>query len=358
MPKYITDVFKCLMGLALLLSVTGCTLFDTGATPTQKTNAAISQLGRPIFTYDGHVNRVTATVWSPDGKYIASGSMDTTVHVWDASVTDHFHLFIYHGHSQGVFALAWSPDGRAIASGSADKTIQVWDPFTGLNRITLNGHSDTITSLSWSPDGKQLASASLDGSVRIWDLTSRQQKYSYSGHTAGVTEVAWSPDGKYIASSSSDKTVHVFNSANGQVSFIFRGHTDTVSSLAWSPDSKRIASGSWDKSAQVWDAANGQVAYAYRGYNPEVGRYNQAKGVPDDLIFFVRWSHDGKRLIAVTQIYCGDSCDVVVFLDATSGNYLGNYQTLPMYAINWSPDDTRLVTGLNLSTARITRAIP
>jgi WD40 repeat protein len=67
---------------------------------------------------------VSALAWAPNGEYIASGSWDHTVQVWNArtGVT----LFTYRRHSNTVDALAWSPNGRYIASGSWDHTVQVW----------------------------------------------------------------------------------------------------------------------------------------------------------------------------------------------------------------------------------------
>jgi WD40 repeat protein len=77
-----------------------------------------------LLTYQRHTNEVTAISWSPDGRYIASGSWDHTVQVWNAKTGQP--LVIYRGHSDNVDALAWSPDGRLIASGSWDRTVQVW----------------------------------------------------------------------------------------------------------------------------------------------------------------------------------------------------------------------------------------
>ncbi|EFH82766.1 serine/threonine-protein kinase [Ktedonobacter racemifer] len=77
-----------------------------------------------LFTYQGHTDIVYAVAWSPDGKWIASGSADKTVQVWNTS--DGSLAFTYQGHSNAVDAVAWSPDKKRIASGSADKTVQVW----------------------------------------------------------------------------------------------------------------------------------------------------------------------------------------------------------------------------------------
>ena len=59
------------------------------------------------FTYSEKSE--TTPRWSPDGKRIASGSRDNTIHIWDAAVGQHF--LTYTGHPYGITALAWSPDG-------------------------------------------------------------------------------------------------------------------------------------------------------------------------------------------------------------------------------------------------------
>jgi WD40 repeat protein len=116
-----------------------------------------------------------------------------------------------------------------------------------------------------------------------------------------------------------------------------------------SPDGKLIASGSWDKTVQVWDAATGAVRYTYNGYNVKAAQVNPAKGVLPDLIFAVAWSHNGKRIAAVTQVYCGDNCGVVLSWDAYTGRNFSFYVDQPIFAMAWSPDDKRLVTSIVVS---------
>lgn len=75
--------------------------------------------------------------------------------------------------------------------------------------------------------------------------------------------------------------------------------------------------------------------------------------MPPDLIPFVAWSHNGRRIAAVTQEYCGDECAVVTTWDAQTGEHLVFYADLPLYAIAWSPDDTRIASAIGVSDVQI-----
>ena len=342
------EVLQGLAACMITLSIEGCaqTHSSPSATaPVPKPRSA----GSVLYTYRGHSGRATTVAWSPNGKYIASGSLDQTVQVWSANPGDSFHPFVYRGHTAGVQTVAWSPDSNRIVSGSIDKTVQVWDALSGEHVALYRGHTDIVNAVAWSPDGKYIATGSADSTVRMWDVATGKQMYVYHGHQASVNSLVWSPDSQQVASGSSDKTVQIIDATTGKQSYTYRGHTGTVSSVAWSPDGKRIASGSWDKTVQVWDATTGAVMYTYNGYNAQAAQANPSKGVLPDLIFAVAWSHNGKRIAAVTQVYCGDNCGVMLNWDASTGRDFSFYVDQPIFAMAWSPDDTRFVTAIVVS---------
>jgi WD40 repeat protein len=67
-----------------------------------------------------------------------------------------------------VKTVAWSPDSRYIASGSADHTVQVLEATTARPIVTYKGHTGAIEAVAWSPNGKYIASGSEDHTVRVW----------------------------------------------------------------------------------------------------------------------------------------------------------------------------------------------
>ena len=69
-----------------------------------------------------------------------------------------------------VRSVSFSPDNRWVAIGSTDTTVRIWDPWTAEWRCTLHGHSEYLRTVDFSPTGKYLATGAEDGLVRIWRL--------------------------------------------------------------------------------------------------------------------------------------------------------------------------------------------
>src|SRR5688572_5308278 len=77
---------------------------------------------------------------------------------------------IQKGHELAVVAIAMSPDSNFLATGSKDKSIKIWEIGTGREVRSLLGHEMTVTSLDFSADAKMLISGSNDKTIRIWEV--------------------------------------------------------------------------------------------------------------------------------------------------------------------------------------------
>ncbi|EDO31555.1 predicted protein, partial [Nematostella vectensis] len=187
----------------------------------------------------GHTEAVISVAFSPDGRYLASGSGDTTVRFWD--VTTETPHFTCKGHMHWILHIAWSPDGKKLASGCKNGEIRIWDPATGKQMgKTLKGHLKWITWLSWeplhrNPDCRYLASSSKDSSVKIWDTATGSVDKTFSSHTQSVTCVKWGGEG-LIYSASQDRTIKVWRAEDGVLCRTLQGHAHWVNHMALNTD--------------------------------------------------------------------------------------------------------------------------
>ncbi|KAH7924512.1 WD40 repeat-like protein [Leucogyrophana mollusca] len=203
------------------------------------------------------------------------------------------------GHSDMIWCMAYTPDGRYIISGSVDKSIRVWDVTTG-DAIgpPLEGHSGDVLTLAITPDGKNVISASRDGTVRVWDLSSRRAT-NILKLPPPTAPPSISPDGRQILSPGG-KTIVIWHIDTDTSAFEpLQGHTDRVTAVAWSQDGKKFASISVDKNLWVWDAGTRQLtAGPFRCENHN---------------WSIVFSSDGRHII------CGDLAGRIWIFDYQSG---------------------------------------
>ena len=301
--------------------------------------------------YQGHSAWVSAVAWSPDGQQIASGSWDKTVQVWDAATGRT--ILTYNGHTQTVKAVAWNPfwetgtlpgeqvilDGIYIASGSWDNTVHVWQAATGDDLPHYEGHSAQVEAVAWSPHGQYIASASHDCTVQVWKASNRNTLLTYSGHSAPVWSVAWSPDGQYIASASHDRTVQVWKASTGEHILTYRGHTAQVSTVAWSPGGQYIASASHDGVVQLWHVSTGEILLSY---SDDAG-----------AVKALAWSPDGRYIasaVKTVQVW-----DTKVSTRDTSKTPIFTYQGHSAWvnALSWAPDGRSIASASDDQTVQI-----
>jgi ribosome assembly protein 4 len=191
-------------------------------------------------TLPGHTDSILSIQFSPDGKFVASGSGDHTVRIWE--VNTELPKCTLRGHKDWILAMAWSPDGKKLATGSKDMQIRIWVPEEAkqMPKKPLRGHTRWITSIDWqpyhsNPKCDRLVSGSKDGTVRVWDAIFGNTVMSFSGHSACVTSVRWGANG-LIYSASEDKTIKVWNAENGKLVRSLDGHGHWVNSIALSTE--------------------------------------------------------------------------------------------------------------------------
>lgn len=105
----------------------------------------------------------------PNSNYIATGSSDRTVRLWDCISGNYVRLMT--GHKAPIYILAFSMCGRFLASGAADNRALIWDLAHGHLIASFNGHTSAVHALCFSRDGTILATGSLDCTLKLWDFS-------------------------------------------------------------------------------------------------------------------------------------------------------------------------------------------
>lgn len=106
-------------------------------------------------------------------------------------------------HRAAVTAVTFSPDGKTLASASIDRTINLWNVDTRDLRSTLKHHAWTVWSLAFKPDGKYLASGGCDGMLLLWDVQPQQPQLLWAQSTQyPVRNVAFASSGQFLYATS------------------------------------------------------------------------------------------------------------------------------------------------------------
>ncbi len=201
-----------------------------------------------------HESEILCATFSPDGKYLLTGSVDETAHVWLAASGDS--VGDVSSHQGSVIHVAFHPGGAFFVTATESGVAQLWETASRTARGKEITHEGKITSVDFEANGKRFLTAAIDGRIKLWR--------SDNAEDTGLTLLAsgefscarFSPTGDRIATGLSDGTLQLWSSTTGQQIGENIFLKDSVSDLAFSPDSQLLATSSRD-SVSLWNATDG-----------------------------------------------------------------------------------------------------
>ncbi len=309
-----------MFALRMFLLLTAVTL-QAGCSTTPKINLKSGGMAMELST---SASFVFSSVFSPDGKYALSGSLDNNVTVWDLESGSATRVLKTQMGGPGVSALSMSPDGAYLITGTkGGGTVKQWNAKTLQEVRSLPGHSFTeaIEAVAFSPDGRRMISGgsyqikewdvrtgkelanithatffdrnqpyaiaiSPDrrrafvkgvGFVSLWDIEDGERIWVRGGNTGGGEgglfnhSAAFSQNGKYILSGEGDILV-LRDATSGKAvrTFTDEATTARIDAVAFSPDGRYALSGAADGNIRLWDIQTGEKLRTLTGHSDEV----------------------------------------------------------------------------------------
>jgi cell division cycle protein 20 (cofactor of APC complex) len=222
-----------------------------------------------LRTMKGHLARVGALSWNK--QILSSGSRDGKIMNHDVRIPQHL-VSTLSGHSQEVCGLKWAPDGSMLASGGNDNILNIWDSVHNTEaRFTLDQHQAAVKALAWCPWQSNLlvsGGGTADRRMIFWNASTGAMVNSVDTKSQ-VCALVWSKHDKELVSSHgfSQNQLCVWKYPSLTKVAELTGHTSRVLHLAQSPDGSTIVSGAGDETLRFWKVFSPEAQI--RGNSPQ-----------------------------------------------------------------------------------------
>lgn len=301
------------------------------ATPTP-----IVAVQEALAVLEGHTSKVWDVTFSPDGKVIASGSVDNTLRLWN--VAQQRLIRTMQGHPFPVLIVKFTPNGAALLTGSTDGALRSWDVSTGQILKTYEGHIGWITGLDIARDGRWYASCAEDATVRLWRQPNQVNEEIIDEGMSDVRSVVFTPDSNAIAWGENDGVVRV-RTLNGSWLKTLKMGSQPIRSVRFSPDGALLASGTDDGLIGIWQMNGGTLSQVLHGH---AGAVNELAFAPGGG-WLVSASQDGTLRLWKFEDDRFASLPERVFVGHTGG----------VTSVDFSPKEALIVSGSEDATLRL-----
>jgi WD40 repeat protein len=201
-----------------------------------------SDMGELIRTYPDQAASIAAIAWLPKGKEFVTGCYGG-VSFWSPESDALLRRFEWKG---SIVALAVSPDGRFIAGGAQDASVHFWYTKTGKD-LEMTGYPQKVRELSWDSSSRFLATGGGE-MVTIWDCSGKgpagSKPIGHELHDKPLTVVAFQNKGPMLASACGDGVIALwYPGVSKKVLTVTQFAEGGVSQLRWAPNDNRFAVG-------------------------------------------------------------------------------------------------------------------
>ena len=199
------------------------------------------------YELDGHKGKIKSLIFSFDGKYLYSASLDGKVLKWDMSTRTSTNITT--GQMQ-ITSIDISSNGNYIAGINNNGNVIVWNPEGNRDNFRIETARENIKVIRFKPDENILALGDANGNVELWDINTRKKISEVRAHTAQVNDIQFNPLLKQMATASNDKSLKIFNIRDindlTEPPVTLSDNEGFVLVMQFSPDGQLIVSGSYE----------------------------------------------------------------------------------------------------------------
>ena len=181
----------------------------------------IPVLDAPNLGFHRNLPTILALAFSPDGRWLVSGTTEGHIRMWDVATGEALAVFSEPTEQKNlghISAVAFSPDRALLAAGTKSQ-LHLWDVRTGhkifsVSTVHKRGwgiHHDYPVPLVFSPDGTILVNGHNSGTIQLWDVKTGDRIAALDGHTQQVETLKFSPDGETLVSTAQDGTIFLWD---------------------------------------------------------------------------------------------------------------------------------------------------
>ncbi|HOW41688.1 MAG TPA: hypothetical protein PL123_14170, partial [Bacteroidales bacterium] len=213
-------------------------------------NTAIKMVplkGGQGYEMPGHKGKLKSLIFSYDGNYLYSASLDGKVLKWDLSSRTNTSMT---DGSLPLTSIDVSLNGKYIAGINSEGGVIVWNQTDKTDNFRIDAVGKNIKVVRFNPDNNTLALGDVNGTVELWAVNLKKKISEVKAHSAQVNDIQFNNRLKQMATASNDQTLKIFNVSNlsdlTEPPVTFNDHERFVMVIQFSPDGQMIVSGSYD----------------------------------------------------------------------------------------------------------------